>query len=530
MLKGYFKSPFSQCLAICILSFIVRILIAAFTGLGIGESYYARGAVDLQLSYFDQPPLFFWLSYLTTQMLGFNQLAIRLPAIVLFFGTSLLLYFTTKQIYNEWAGFYAVLIMNIAFVFTIPIGTWFQPDAPLIFFWMLCVWAVTKLFFRKIPYNKNDIHAFLWWILIGISIGLASLSKYHSIFLIFGIFMFVITNRQNRHWLKHPGPYIAILIVLLLLLPVFIWNSRNNWVSFNFQGSRAGFHNGFRLHFDWLARSIIGQSIWLIPWIWFWLMQQLYRTTRQAFHSTKQSFFFWMSVTPIVFFTIITLWANTLFHFHWQAPGYMILFIPLGNRFYEKSKLRPKRVYRKLLVSSIILILLATIATIHMVTGFWQYYGPGQIAKACGGSYDPTIEGIDFEEIRDRFEKEGWLTNENIFPASVRWWQVGKIDWALSCKKEIIIFDNDPRNYAYFSDPRLLIGKDAIVIRFPQKNLKPMIKNYFDSITKLDNIDIIRGNVVELSLEVFYCKNFHQPDSINLANVLDRQLQGYAPY
>lgn len=530
MIKRYFNSPFLLCLTLCVLTLIIRLFIAADTGLGVGESYYVRGVVDLQLSYFDQPPLFFWISSLSTKLFGFSNLGLRIPAILLFFGTSMLVYDTAKWLYRDWAGFYAVLLMNIAFVFTLPIATWFQPDAPLMFFWMLCVWAVVKLFFRKttLPYKKGS--SLLLWLIIGISTGLASLSKYHSVFLIFGILMFIISNKQNRHWLMHPEPYVALLITFLFLLPVLIWNHENNWISFNFQGSRAGTGNGLKFHFDWLARSIIGQSIWLLPWVWFWLIQQLFRTTKQLFRSTVQSFFFWMSVTPILFFTLVNLWANTHFHFHWQAPGYMILFIPLGNEFYEKSKIEPLKIKRKLIISSFVFVFLSAIVTVQMTTGFWQFYGPRQITKAVGGSYDPTIEGVDFNEIKVRFEKEGWLTNENIFVGSVGWWQAGKIDWPLLCKKEMLIFSNDPRNYAYFSHPQQLLGKDAIVVRFPKKNEHLPIDRYFNSINRLPNIDIVRGGVTELSLEVFYCTNFHKPNPIDFNDVIDRQLVGEKPF
>src|ERR1700712_5594525 len=56
------------------LTFVARILIAAFTGLGIGESYYFRGAITPSMSYFDQPPLFFWLSSFMIKIFGLSNL------------------------------------------------------------------------------------------------------------------------------------------------------------------------------------------------------------------------------------------------------------------------------------------------------------------------------------------------------------------------------------------------------------------------------------------------------------------------
>ena len=90
------------------ITFFARIFIAAFTGLGIGESYYFRGVLHLSLSYFDQPPLFFWLSWLSTKVFGLTNLGLRFPAVALFAGTSWLLFLITKKLFSAKAGFWAV--------------------------------------------------------------------------------------------------------------------------------------------------------------------------------------------------------------------------------------------------------------------------------------------------------------------------------------------------------------------------------------------------------------------------------------
>jgi predicted membrane-bound mannosyltransferase len=73
------------------ITFVLRCLIAGYTGLGIGESYYFRGALNFDLSYFDQPPLFFWLSGISVKIFGLNNFCLRFPSVLLFAGTSWLL-------------------------------------------------------------------------------------------------------------------------------------------------------------------------------------------------------------------------------------------------------------------------------------------------------------------------------------------------------------------------------------------------------------------------------------------------------
>ena len=92
-----------------VISFFVRLLIAAYTGLGNGESYYFRGAINLEWSYFDQPPLFFWLGGLSIKLFGLNNFGLRFPTVLLFAGTSWYLFLITRKLFNAAAGFWAVV-------------------------------------------------------------------------------------------------------------------------------------------------------------------------------------------------------------------------------------------------------------------------------------------------------------------------------------------------------------------------------------------------------------------------------------
>jgi hypothetical protein len=61
---------------------IVRVIFAANLGLGIDESYAVATGRAPQLSYFDHPPLSWWLPWASAQLLGTEApLAVRLPFI-----------------------------------------------------------------------------------------------------------------------------------------------------------------------------------------------------------------------------------------------------------------------------------------------------------------------------------------------------------------------------------------------------------------------------------------------------------------
>jgi hypothetical protein len=526
-------------LALILITFVLRLFIAAYTGLGIGEAYYFRGAVHLEWSYFDQPPLFFWLSGLSIKIFSLTNLGLRFPAVLLFAGTSWLLFLITKKLFTAKAGFWAVVVMNLSAVFTVAIACWFQPDAPLMFFWLASAYFIVQLMFGREEEDLKSIHnsrrTWLLWIMTGICLGFATLSKYHVLFIFAGVFMFIGTNKDQRHWLRHPGPYLAVLITFILALPVLWWNYNNNWASFVFQGSRAGAGNKFHLHFDWFFRSIGGQALWLLPWIWVPVVRELYKSYKNRLTSKAYSFSFWLSILPIVFFTIVTLWADLQYHFHWQAPGYMMLFMPLGfaiDKKISEGGLAGRPTRRWLRFSACFTVITIGALSIHMVTGFWQSYGPKWVVHEFhGDTVDPTIQGIDYDDIMTRFQKEGWIENKKVFAGCVRWWLMGKVDWALKGKKEVVCFSNDPRNTAFLNEPKTLLGQDAIIIaQENQPSVDADVKPFFDSVKQLPDIEIVRHGITELHLQVYYCTNFHQSAKPRNDLPLYRQLNGLPPF
>jgi hypothetical protein len=165
-----------------------------------------------------------------------------------------------------------------------------------------------------------------------------------------------------------------------------------------------------------------------------------------------------------------------------------------------------------------------------MTTGIWTYYGPKWGAHKFVNKHDPTMDGVDYEDLRVRFEKEGWLEKNNVFVGATSWWLAGKVDWVLRARKDFIIFDSNPRNYAFFSNPEKLKSYDAIVISKDRENtVKEVVGPFFHKIERLEDIEIFRAGVLELTLQVYYCTFFHLPRQSMEHIPLYRQLSGKKP-
>src|SRR3974377_594630 len=89
----------------------VRLLCAAFAiDLTFGEAYYIANARHFALSYFDHPPLAFWLAGVTMKLTGLEALIVLpVPVLALFCATHSLIFRVGTLLFEEWVGAFSAL-------------------------------------------------------------------------------------------------------------------------------------------------------------------------------------------------------------------------------------------------------------------------------------------------------------------------------------------------------------------------------------------------------------------------------------
>jgi 4-amino-4-deoxy-L-arabinose transferase-like glycosyltransferase len=224
-------------LAIAILTgFAVGRLLFAFSiGFGIDESYTVAISRHLSLSYFDHPPLHLWITRLSVAALGEN-VAARVVFVGLFFATGWIYYRVASRLFGPRSALIALFALNVTPFFFASAGGWVVPDGPLLFGLVVAAWAASLLFFPK-PIEKAS--AWRLWPIVGLGLGLAGLSKYSAILTAGGLVTFMLLSPEQRHWFKHPAPYVSAILACAMITPVVLWNAQHGWVSFEFQGDRG---------------------------------------------------------------------------------------------------------------------------------------------------------------------------------------------------------------------------------------------------------------------------------------------------
>jgi dolichol-phosphate mannosyltransferase len=213
------------------------------------EAYYWNYAQHLDWGYLDHPPMVAWLIWLSTSALGKSELSVRLPAYLCWIIAAIFMFRLTLNLYDKSAAFRTILLLAVLPIY-FGLGFFMTPDAPLYAAWAGCLYFLER---ALIAQNSRA-----WWG-VGMCIGVGMLSKYTVALLGLGTLMFLLIDRQSRRWLFRPEPYIAAIMSVILFSPVFLWNMRNGWVSFAFQGS-----NRWEGSYDFSLHVLFGTILLLL--------------------------------------------------------------------------------------------------------------------------------------------------------------------------------------------------------------------------------------------------------------------------
>lgn len=483
----------------------VRVASAMLYGFGYDEGYYLATARHFALSYFDHPPLSIWIVSATMELTGSESpLVLRLPFIAMFAVTVWLTYRLGARLFGEPAGAFAALLLSVSPVFTAMAGVWMRPDGPLMLFLVAALLAMARI--ATAP--EGERHTGLW-AASGLFLGLAMLAKYHAVLIAAGLVLFALSSRAHRRWFREPGPYVAALTALAVFAPVLVWNAANEWVSLGFQAARINGDTG--LHPEWLLRMVLGQIAYIGPWVWLPMVPALWWALRRGRADSGGWLLVCVAILPVLVFTAAALWSPVGWLFHWQAPGYLMLFPLLGAATARWAVRAPGAVNLWLGGSAAVTIALVAVLSTQAATGWLRDVVPAGLTKGLSGAVDPTLEGHAWPELRDALAEQGFLDRDQTFAVTAMWPVTGKVDVEIGAAMPVVCLCEDPQNIAFGWDHTGFAGWDAIIVDAfdhlddPAAAYAP----YFDSIEPIGPVRIYRGATPELELTVLFATNYN---------------------
>jgi len=487
---------------------MIKLIPASILELGNDEVYYWTYALFPDWSHFDHPPMVgLTIQLFTLNLLFDSELFIRLGALVLSSINIVLLFYLVKKLYSQPAGFIAVLLFTSSIYFNILSGLIILPDTPQVFFIMLALYFGLPSFIKNNP-DKEDLINIL---LFGLFTGLAFLSKYHSLFLWFGVGLYILFH--NRIWLKKPAFYVSILITIVLMTPVIYWNIKNDFISFAFHGDRIGFFQS-PVNWDSFVQFNLGQIFYQNPIVimvfTLGLISFIKDKKKRSNHVDILSLY--LSIPIIVLFSTLSLFKSTLPH--WTGPAFIGLIIigsdSLADLYYEDKS----RVTSTLAIANLLFILAVSLGTLQINKGLIDTSQvQSDVTKV--GKKDFTLDMYGWKQASEKFrqflDKKNLLNPDSIKNTKIvsnKWFPAAHIDYYLAKPLNIDLFAigniEDIHKYYWINQKRDSIGDRFYFVTTSQQFHSPMnFSRYFQKIIPVDTLKITRNGIVVKNVFIY---------------------------
>ena len=473
-----------------------RLVFADALGLGIDESYMVASGRELQLSYFDHPPLSWWMAWGAAHLFGSEApIVVRLPFALTFCLTTWLMHRVTALWFGQTAGMWAAVALNLSPVFGVTTASWVLPDGPL----LAALLGATLCLQHAVAAERGG---WGWWLGAGGCAGLALLSKYSAVLPLAGAAAFLLTQPGARRWLLRPQPFAAGLLAALAFTPVLVWNAQHGWASLLFQGGRAGVR-----HLRPLGPlvTLAGEALFVLPWIWLALAACFVAAIGRGRRDSQTWLFVCLAAPALLLFLLVSLWTRVLYH--WASPGYLMLFPLLGAAIARRDTSR--RPFRLWLGGAAAAISLAVVVVGSEVRYNWL----PPLSGRFGIRTDPVLAAVDWISVRDELARRGWLDRTDLVVAATRWMDAGKIDYALGGALPVVCLGDDPRQYGLSAPTANFVGRDVLIVA-PRTTLAQARQSVGDEVDDLEPLapaPLRHAGRTAMMIPLYLGRNLHLP-------------------
>jgi len=260
---------------------LLRLAIGAIVPLFPDETYYWDWSRTLMPGYFDHPPVIALLVRAGTTIFGDRAIGVRFFSILAGSGAIYAVALTSRDLAGDGAAKLAVLLLSCMPLAAVGLIL-ATPDAPMLCAVSWVLYAVVRAV--HVPERGDKPSMVRWWLIAGLAIGIAMASKYTSILVPAAIALACVLHPRLQNKFGESGPYLAVLVASVVMLPVLWWNWRHGWVSFEFQlGHGLGAPTGGVLGALNRELELVGGQIGLVSPILFYFVV---RAIKRSFEPT----------------------------------------------------------------------------------------------------------------------------------------------------------------------------------------------------------------------------------------------------
>lgn len=219
--------------------------------------------------YGTKPPLLVWLQAIFMKIVGYNELAVRLPSALAGLATAgLMVAFSWRHLQMKWAGFFGALVLLTTDSYINSHGAIAGDYDALLTLWETAYLLSFFLFLEK------EERKYLY--LTGLFVALAGLTKgVAGMFFLPGLLLFTFIQNKSAFLFKTRELYLVTLAVALVILgyyflreaynPGYLRAVWENELGGRYFGGLEGHTHDFRYYF-----RVIFETGKYSPWCFFW--------------------------------------------------------------------------------------------------------------------------------------------------------------------------------------------------------------------------------------------------------------------
>jgi 4-amino-4-deoxy-L-arabinose transferase-like glycosyltransferase len=275
---------------------VARLLAAVTVPMTGDEAYYWEWSRRLAFGYADHPPAVAW-TIAIFGWLGTHAWAVRLGFVTCGALAAIALAGAAATVAGDArAGAVAAIAFSLAPLCSVAF-TAATPDGPYLLCWCAALYFAALAFRDDVP---------LWWVLLGMAIGGALLSRMLALALPAGLVLYSLL--PERRWALRGSLWLALVIAAVVVSPFVVWNALHGWetIAFTFVHRQETTHGAASL-----ARAgslYLTALIAYSPGLWLAATYVLLRPTSALLESTALPLFVTLMVLAI-FRPVEVYWA-----------------------------------------------------------------------------------------------------------------------------------------------------------------------------------------------------------------------------
>ncbi|MFZ0033407.1 MAG: glycosyltransferase family 39 protein [Sedimentisphaerales bacterium] len=443
------------------------------------EALYWQCSRNLDWCYVTKGPGAPFCIWCMRMALGNTELGVRASAIILSFGSSLVLYLLGKRLYNSKAGVFSAALLQVTPIFAF-YGIGMTIDPPFIFMWLLSLLLMHWAWKTASP---------LAWGLLGLAAGVGILCKYTMAIFFLPALLLLIFSPARRQLLS-PWPYLAMVLCLAVISPLILWNLHHGWINFFHNIGQTNMSMGLRASLaDFLA--FVGSQLGIItPLLLVMMVWALFKFRQQDPLS------FWFSIPLLFLFLVKSLQGKV--QANWALCCYLTGLISFSVYFlagFPKLNIR----LRRLTVAAVALAVCATIF-LHVACLIRFPGNMDPFKKVRRGSVQL---GHEVARLAQNLKPQRFILSDGYMTASLLAFYVDgqPTTYCVNLGRRVNEFDVWPT----FHD---LLGYDAVFVLRGDKSMPNQLQDRFQEYQK--HLVRTRSTVGEIEniYSVFLCHDF----------------------